>query len=695
MSNNNYAIGAGENVVITIAATVSSLYCQSITLTYEAVPKHTITFNPGTGTCATASAYVNAIDLSTITATPSSSCQASGYVFVGWSESAVAETNTEPTMVSGSYMPTGDITLYAVYKFDGGAANTASKNFSEFGFDNGRTMQNDEPHAINSVVSVAFNQGENSNANVPAYYTDGAAVRCYLGNYFKVKSSVVPIRAITLTFSSSGGSSISARPITANVGTYTDGATEGSWTGNADSVTFTVGGTGSGHRRLAGITVHYGQNFDVVYNTNPVCVHTLNIAYLKTDGTPAATDYSQSVGTNLPYNVTSPQISGYVADKSIVSGTMPNGDVYDTVTYHLVTVAIDSIFHCDAAGTGSITVTNPTSGFEYSLNGTDFQSSPVFPNLDAGDHTLYIRPVGQTYNYTGNWTVSSNINAPSNPNYVFTISASDAYGYLGVNATSTTVSLTNPVVTHFMNNFINNYGVDSVTFSNNAPAEYTAIGDYQVVWTATDKCGNETTDTITVHIAVQTCSGVSDIDGNNYQTVLVGSRCWMAENLRATRYSDGRDITNIYVYSNSYYPDADANMITFGLLYDWYDALDSNIARTRSPYVQGICPAGWHIPSESDFQDLSTVDLYTLRSTDYWLTNPGSNSTGFNMRPGGMYNFAKGRYENLLGNAYFWSAEDVDASTAHCHMADCNCYMIYDLIRPKTDAYSVRCVKND
>ena len=700
MTNNNYTIGSGENVVITIAATANSLYCQSITLTYEPAAKYDITFDPGTGTCATASLHVGYVDLSTITATPSSSCQASGWTFVGWSESSVAETNIEPTVLSGTYIPSGDITLYAVYKFDGGAINTASRTFLSYGFDNGRTMQNDEPHAINSVASISFNQGGNIHAGVPAYYTDGEAVRCYVENTFKVKSTVLPIRAITLTFGTGGGSNATAsgHPISASTGTYTDGETEGLWTGSADSVTFTVSnslGNTSGHRRLASITVTYGVNVADMYNTNPLCVHTLNIVYQKEDGTSAAADHSESIGTNENYSVTSPQVSGYVADRSVVTGSMPNGEVNDTVTYYLVAVAIDSIFHCDAAGTGSITVTNPTSGFEYSLNGPDFQSNAVFPNLDAGDHTLYIRPVGQTYNYTGNWTVSSNINAPSNPNYVFTISASDAYGSLGTSATSTTVTLTDPTVIHFMNNFINNYGIDSVTFTNDAPAEYTAIGDYTVNWTATDRCGNTATTSITVHIAVQTCSGVTDYDGNNYQTVTVGSKCWMAENLRATRYSDGRNITNIYTYSNSYYPDADANAITFGLLYDWYDALDSNKTRTRSPYVQGICPADWHIPTESDFQDLSTADLLTLRSTDYWLTNPGNNSTGFNMRPGGMYNFAKGRYENLLGNAYFWSAEDVDASTAHCHMADCNCYMIYDLIRPKTDAYSVRCVKND
>lgn len=700
MTNSNYTIGTGEDVVVTIAATVSSLYCQYITITYEPTPKYDITFNPGTGTCTPSSANVNVIDLSTVTATPSVSCQASGWVFVGWSESEVAETNSEPTMVSGTYMPSGDITLYAVYKFDGGAINTASRTFLSYGFDNGRTMQNDEPHAINSVATISFNQGGNIHAGVPAYYTDGEAVRCYVGNTFKVKSTVLPIRSITLTFSTGGGSNttVSGHPISASTGTYTDGENEGSWTGSADSVTFTVSnslGNTSGHRRLAAITVTYGQNFAVVYNTNPNCVRTLNIAYMKADGTQAAGDYSQSVGINLPYNVTSPQVSGYVADRSVVAGTMPNDDVYDTVTYHLVTVDIDSIFHCDLPGSGSITVTNPTSGYEYSLDGTSFQSSPAFTDLNAGDHTLYIRPVGQDYNYTGVWTVSSNINAPSNPNYVFTVNGPDAYGSLAPSATSTTVSLTNPTVTHFMDNFINHYSTDSVTLVNDAPAEYTATGDYTVEWTATDKCGNIATTTVTVHITEQTCAGVSDVDGNNYQTVLIGSKCWMAENLRTTRYSDGRNITNIYLYTNSYRPDANANKQVFGLLYDWYDALDSNSVRTRSPYVQGICPADWHIPTESEFQELSAVDLHTLRSSEYWLKNPGSNTTGFTMHPAGMYSSDASRYEDLLDNAYFWSSAGVDDITAHCYMADCHCYMIFDLIRKKNDAYSIRCVKNE
>ena len=68
---------------------------------------------------------------------------------------------------------------------------------------------------------------------------------------------------------------------------------------------------------------------------------------------------------------------------------------------------------------------------------------------------------------------------------------------------------------------------------------------------------------------------------------------------------------------------------------------------TRATRVQGICPDGWHLPNEEDFELLNAVDLTTLRSTNYWSFNPGTNTNGFDLRPAGMYNFTTSRYENL------------------------------------------------
>ena len=117
----------------------------------------------------------------------------------------------------------------------------------------------------------------------------------------------------------------------------------------------------------------------------------------------------------------------------------------------------------------------------------------------------------------------------------------------------------------------------------------------------------------------------------------------MAANLKATHYADGREITNIYQYDCPEYPDVDENVNIYGRLYDWYDAVDAS-RPVRSAHVQGICPNGWYLPNEEDFEELNTIDLHTLRSTDYWLFNNGNNSSGFNMTPAGMYNYNKLRY---------------------------------------------------
>jgi len=189
------------------------------------------------------------------------------------------------------------------------------------------------------------------------------------------------------------------------------------------------------------------------------------------------------------------------------------------------------------------------------------------------------------------------------------------------------------------------------------------------------------------------CSDVQDYDDNNYTSVRLGGKCWMTSNLRTTHYADGREVSNVLKYQSPENPDAEANAALYGLLYDWYDALDVE-RPTKGTQVQGICPAEWRMPNEEDFAALSANDVNTLRSTNLWITNPGSNATGFNMLPSGQFNPDKNRYENLLGNAYFWSADSSSDTMAHAHMADCHCYMWYDFVTLKNYGFSVRCVKD-
>ena len=120
---------------------------------------------------------------------------------------------------------------------------TASVTFSEQGYTNQQAITTVEFNG----VTATFDKGTNSNA--PKYYTSGTAIRVYGGNTVTITADDETISAITITFGSSDGSNT----ITSNVGTYSNG----SWTGSATSVTFTVGGS-SGNRRFAGLSVTYG-----------------------------------------------------------------------------------------------------------------------------------------------------------------------------------------------------------------------------------------------------------------------------------------------------------------------------------------------------------------------------------------------------------------------------------------------------
>ncbi len=122
-----------------------------------------------------------------------------------------------------------------------GWAADETVTFSAQGYTNGQEIT-----TVNGTnFTITFNKGTNSNA--PKYYDTGQAIRIYGGNSFTV-SSTKTINKIELTFASGGDSNT----ITTDVNTYSDGT----WTGNATSVKFTVGGT-SGHRRLASVAVTY------------------------------------------------------------------------------------------------------------------------------------------------------------------------------------------------------------------------------------------------------------------------------------------------------------------------------------------------------------------------------------------------------------------------------------------------------
>lgn len=180
-------------------------------------------------------------------------------------------------------------------------------------------------------------------------------------------------------------------------------------------------------------------------------------------------------------------------------------------------------------------------------------------------------------------------------------------------------------------------------------------------------------------------TSVVDYDGNVYNTVLIGSQCWMKENLKTTHYSNGTFVEMGTVASpdepSRFFPNNDSTRVgSYGYLYNWRGALGTETESFANPSgVQGICPAGWHLPSSGEWNDLvAFVSVYpayqcqteqysvgkALASTTGWAQSPYSgevgcapstnNATGFSALPAGYGGVSN--YGNFGEVADFWSS---------------------------------------
>jgi len=113
------------------------------------------------------------------------------------------------------------------------------------------------------------------------------------------------------------------------------------------------------------------------------------------------------------------------------------------------------------------------------------------------------------------------------------------------------------------------------------------------------------------------------------------------------------------------------------------------------PYVQGICPDEWHIPSQAEWSRLNIFEASQLRSKQYWLNppGPGSDDFEFDARPAGWYNGFTERYQDLYGFTGWWASDDVPGTaTANAFIIAYYCNQIQGEVKKKIDGLSVRCV---
>lgn len=201
---------------------------------------------------------------------------------------------------------------------------------------------------------------------------------------------------------------------------------------------------------------------------------------------------------------------------------------------------------------------------------------------------------------------------------------------------------------------------------------------------------------------------ITDMEGNIYKTIQIGSQIWMAENLKTTKYNDGTDIPNVTDHTEWinletpgycwYINDAKYKNI-FGALYNWY-----------AVNTDKLCPSGWHVPSEDEWTALTnylggdSAAAGHLRETDltHWVyANSGvTNSSGFTALPGGYRYFNDQGYFRELGyGAEFWSSTEYPENSFSSAFARRFYYITWSGILdsgvyPKKSGFSCRCVKD-
>jgi uncharacterized protein (TIGR02145 family) len=179
---------------------------------------------------------------------------------------------------------------------------------------------------------------------------------------------------------------------------------------------------------------------------------------------------------------------------------------------------------------------------------------------------------------------------------------------------------------------------------------------------------------VTNKLLRKTSETVTDIDGNIYHTVKIGTQVWMVENLNVSHFRNGDILPEAKTDEDwqearknkqlawCYYDNKPENGKIYGKLYNWYAVNDS----------RGLAPLGWHIPTDeewtmlTDFLGGTSVAGGKMKEvgTSHWKSpnTSADNSSGFTALPGGSHHFT-GSYNYIGNHGYWWSTTEFKFNT--------------------------------
>ena len=204
--------------------------------------------------------------------------------------------------------------------------------------------------------------------------------------------------------------------------------------------------------------------------------------------------------------------------------------------------------------------------------------------------------------------------------------------------------------------------------------------------------------------------GATDIDGNQYQTIIINGQEWMKKNLGVHRYRNGDAIENALdpaawrnnttgAYIEVGYNSSHGPVNDYGALYNWFAVSDP----------RGLCPTGFHVPSDADWTKLTdflggidnpsgAANKLKATGTSYWVApnERATNQSGFTALPGGFRDNTFGNYYHVDVNGFWWSSTEDPSSPNDAW--DRRLYSNFDVGDRgrinKATGLSVRCVKN-
>ncbi|MCF8370239.1 MAG: PKD domain-containing protein [Bacteroidales bacterium] len=404
--------------------------------------------------------------------------------------------------------------------------------------------------------------------------------------------------------------------------------------------------------------------------------------------------------TSFPYEFNWNSGEGTLGSHTIIATSKDNngGSASDEVTITLIEGSAPLAGFSATPQTGIIPINvkftdesqnNPVSWlWDFGDGSASTEQNPVHTYSNAGKYTVVLTVVNSygTDSETKTEFIEATTGIP-----VVNFSASDSIIIVGESVSFTDLSTDSPITWDW------DFGDGNSSFEQNPTHVYDTVGIYTVMLTANNSYGSGT-ETKTNFITVESTDGhpcpeipTFEYEGQTYNTVKIGDQCWMKENL------------NYETSSGSYcYDDDPVNCETYGRLYIWNAIMNGESGSNDVPSgVLGICPSGWHIPSDAEWDVIvnylggNNVAGGKMKEVGYehW-ENPNEdadNSSGFTALPGGE---KYGTFNGLGSYGRWWSSTQFSPTQAWYRTMSGIWGGVYQDYTNKLKGFSLRCLKD-